>query len=190
MILVALFYLLLALRVRISLEGALRGTAGSFALGAGAVGINLRFDGIIRKEKGHVFPVMASRYGAHAKKKRKKATHKKTLRMARLYFWFAKTGRMERLSVHIRIGVGDAALTAVAAGALRALAAAAFERVKRGAQVDLCVAPEFGDASFAAHVRCIFSCQLGDIMLAAIRVALKKRKKKAGERDWVGKASH
>jgi len=185
---IAAIYLLLALRVRVSLEGAFCGEAGSLALSVGAAGAYIRFDGEIRKREEGVFFTLVPRYSARAKKKQTKEANGKSLRVARMYLWLGKTGRMELLSAQIRVGLGDAGGTAVAAGLVHALAAAAMMRAGRSAQINLCVAPDFGCTSLAVHVRCIFSCQAGDMMLAAIR--LKKRKKKAGKRDLSGKASH
>ena len=85
---------------------------------------------------------------------------------------------MEELAVHMRIGAGDAGKTAMAAGVLRALISAAFLRIGCGKILDLRIAPDFDGISFAAYVRCIFSCQPGDMMLAAIRYALKEKRSK------------
>ena len=178
---IAGIYLLLALRVRISLEGSLCGGMGSLVLSAGAAGVYIRFDGIIRQEDSRIFLALVPRYAARSKKKRTKKAHGKSIRIIRRYLWFAKTGRMERLSLQARIGLGDAAGTAVAAGALRALASAVFERAGHGAQTDVYVSPDFERAVFAVRVRCLFSCQPGDMMLAAVRYAM--RKKIAGKRD-------
>ena len=178
---IAAIYLLLALRVRISLEGALCGTSGNISFMAGAAGIYVRFDGILRKTNEGVFLKLVPRYAGSTKKK--KEGHGKPLRIIRKFLWLARTGRMEQLTIRLRVGLDDAGQTAVAAGALRALTSAACLQVGCGAAMDLQVIPDFDCASFAAYGRCIFSCQAGDIMLAAIRTVLKKRKKKAGKRE-------
>jgi len=176
-VVVAAIYLLLALRVRISLEGTLCGAAGNLVLTAGAAGVYIRFDGEIRRAKEGILLKLIPRYAARARKKKEKEAHGKSLRIIRTYLWFAKTGRMEQLAVYMRVGLDDAGQTAMAAGALRALASAALLHAKREAAVDLRITPDFDCASFAAYTRCIFSCQPGDIMLAAIRFALKKKRK-------------
>jgi len=164
-------YLLLALRVRVSLEGSLCGTGGNLVLSAGAAGMYIRFDGVVKKEG--VFFTIAPRYAVRPKKAKKKEAHRKSVRVLRTYLWFARTGRMERLTVNARIGLGDACETAMIAGALRALASAAVLRVERG--VDLHVVPDFDCASCAMQICCVFSCQPGDIMLAAIRFFMRKK---------------
>jgi len=174
----AAIYLLLALRVRISLEGALCGTSGSLALSAGAAGVYIRFDSTIRKREDGLFFTPIPRYAVHTKKEGMKKERGKSLRIVKTYLWFAKTGRMERLSIRMRVGVGDAAGTAVAAGALRALFFSVLEHMDRGIQMDLQVAPDFEQPAFAAYGHCTFSCQPGDMMLAALRFALKERRNK------------
>ena len=62
LVLIAAIYLLLALRVRILLEGALCSAAGSVVLMAGAAGIYIRFDGILRKTNEGVFLKLVPRY--------------------------------------------------------------------------------------------------------------------------------
>ena len=86
-------------------------------------------------------------------------------------------GRMELLSLDARIGLGDAAQTAVAAGSLRAIAAAVFSRLDCEADCELRVMPDFERAGFCAQACCIFSCQAGDIMLAVLRAALQKNRR-------------
>ena len=119
-----------------------------------------------------------------------KRTRSKPMNIVRTYLWFARAGKMEWLTADVRIGLGAAGETAAAAGILQALASALLLHAGHGAAVQLRVQPDFNHASFAAHAHCIFSCQSGDIILEAIRFALKKKKKIAGERDRVGKASH
>jgi len=187
---VAAIYLLLALRVRVSLEGSFCDASGNTALSAGTAGFYIRFDGKTRWTQEDGIVKLVPRYAGNPEKKKEKKASGKSLRIVKTYLWFAKAGRMERVAVHMRIGAGDAGKTAIAAGALHAMASAALLRLGRETAVDLRIIPDFDAASLAVYVRCIFSCQPGDIMLAAIRFAMKKRKKKAGERDWVGKASH
>jgi len=178
---IAAIYLLLALRVRISLEGSLCGAAGSLALSAGAAGVYIRFDGVISRKEEGVFLVLTPRYAA-ARRRQEKEKHIKSLRVVRTYLWFARTGRMEYLAAHVRLGLGDAGETAVATGFVRALAFAALRHLGRGAQVNLHVAPDFDGTSFTAHVRCVFSCQPGDMMLAAVRFFLKKKSRRVGRK--------
>ncbi len=176
--LVALTYLLLAMRVRIRTEAALWGTEGTLLLSAETVGVMIQFDGVIlQKEKG-ILPTVRPRYGRLSMEKKTKAERGKSLRMIRRYLWFARTGKMEQLSLDARVGLGDAAQTAVAAGCLRALASAAF--LKLGSEADeelLRITPDFDHAGFCAQLRCIFSCQAGDIMLAAAKAALQKNRR-------------
>jgi len=175
MILIALAYLLLALRVRISLCLSLSGTSGSLMLSAGAAGFRLRFDGEIRRVRDGLLLSLRPRYGKLSKDKQPQKESGRTLRIVRWYLWFARTGRMELLSLHVRIGLGDAAQTALAAGCIRALAAAGFLRLESEADHELRVEPDFASPCFCMQARCIFSCQAGDIMLAAIRAGKSRR---------------
>lgn len=184
--LVALSYLLLALRVRIGTEIWLSGLKGGLSLCVQAAGVSLCFDGeIIRPKKGDFFRVVP-RYGKQPEEKQTKQKSRRTLRMIKAFLWLGRTGCIERLSFDARVGLGDAGETALAAGCLQALAAALFARLNSEAAQEIRVAPDFETTGLCVMLRCIFSCQAGDIMLAVIRTAVKK----AGERDWIGKASH
>ena len=173
--LVAFVYLLLALRVHIRTEVALCGAAGTLLLSAEAAGVAIRFDGKIHRKGNGIFLTIRPRYGRLSKEKQPKEERGKSLRLTRRYLWFARMGRIELLSLDARIGLGDAAQTAVAAGSMQALAAAAFSRLDSEADSVVCVMPDFERTGFCAQARCIFSCQAGDMMLAAIKAALKNR---------------
>ena len=178
---IAAIYLLLALRIRILLEVSFCGAEGNIALRAGVSGLYIRFDGII-KRKGVAFSVVP-RYSVQAKKKHSGKAHRKSLRIVRLYLWFARSGRMERMGVRARVGLNDAGKTAMAAGCMRALAHAAFSRVDCEALAEISVMPDFERGGFAGYAYCLFSCQMGDIIAAAIRYALKVKKKHKNEQD-------
>ena len=172
--LVAFVYLLLAMRVRIRTEVALCGTAGTLLLSAEAAGVAVRFDGEIHRKGNGIFLTIRPRYGRLSKEKKPGEERGMSLRLIRRYLWFARMGRMELLSLDARIGLGDAAQTAVAAGSMQAIAAAAFSRLHSEADSVVCVMPDFERVGFCAQARCIFSCQAGDMMLAAVKAALKK----------------
>ena len=175
--LVVVTYLLLAIRVRIRTEASIWGTTGALLLSAQAVGITFRFDGVILRKKKGIFLTVKPRFGRLSRKRKPGEERGKSIRMIRRYLWFARTGKMERLSLDARVGLGDAAQTAVAAGCLRALASAAFMKIGSGASEEMCITPDFDHAGVCVQLRCIFSCQAGDIMLAAARAALQKNRR-------------
>ena len=139
---------------------------------ADAAGMKLRYDGAILWKEDAPFLRIAPRYGRTKRKTR--ADSRKSLRRIRRILWLARTGRMECAMLHARIGLNDASQTALAAGALRALACAALLSCAGGARRELRVTADYDAVCFAAYGRCIFSCQAGDIMLAVLKAAVKK----------------
>ncbi|MBR5301941.1 MAG: hypothetical protein IKU38_03815 [Clostridia bacterium] len=90
--------------------------------------------------------------------------------------------RWGQTDVHIRMGMGDAAQTAVFAGGLRAgaeaLSAAAGNRFPLLVRIE----PDFARPCLTVDARCIFSFVPGDIMLAVLHDAV--RKNAGGEFRW------
>ena len=172
-LLAAVIYLLLAMRMRIGLNVSLSGTRGSVILSAGAAGIWLRYDAEIHLDKNQ--PLIRARYRALRKKEKRKTG--KSLYMIRRYLWLAKTGRMDRISFCARIGLEDAKETALAAGCLQAVASALLSAVNREGRQACFVFPDFDSSGYCAQLCCIFSCQAGDIMLAAIKAAVRKSRR-------------
>jgi len=165
--LIALIYLILCVRVRICTVLSLSGSCGCLMVSASAIGMALRFDAEIRRGNTEIFPAFRPRYGKAAREK--KQGHEKALRRFRRYLWFARTGRMEHLGFEARIGLGDAGKTALACGCLRAVASSFILRFGRGAVCDLRIAPDFSHTCFSAYASCTFSCQMGNILLAALK---------------------
>ena len=61
----------------------------------------------------------------------------------------------------IRIGLGDAAATALACGAL-------FSIIGFSSRVKVCVIPDFRNEIFSADIKCIASFRLGKLLLSAV----------------------
>jgi len=78
------------------------------------------------------------------------------------------------VQIRMRIGTGDAAVTAVAAGMLHTLITAALGLAGVAGVSDVSVFPDFAKPCAVLRARCIFSFSLGDIMFAAVRAAVKK----------------
>lgn len=176
--LMAALYLLLALRVRVTADASLCGAGSSLSLCASVAGIELRFDGELRREDDGFFLHLIPRYGALPHASGSASLRVRRLRAARPYLLAAAhAGRLEQLTFHARLGFEDAAQTAVAAGAIRALIRALCAGLFGNAPCDLRITPDFGGVGFAAHARCIFSCQAGDIMFTVIKTAVRKTRR-------------
>ena len=171
--LLVLAYGLLAMRVRLRAEVSLFGGQGSLSLSADALGATLRFDAVLQADaRGlHVLPRYGFPFDAGALAGMTPGRLRRPLPYVRAAL---RAGRFERLALHVRLGLGDAGATAVAAGTVRALAAALLVPIQGGAPPDVRVEAAFGGAELAAHARCIFSFQPGDIMLAVLKTAASK----------------
>ncbi|MGN0997312.1 MAG: hypothetical protein ACI4PG_10430 [Candidatus Ventricola sp.] len=169
MLLVALIYLLLAMEVTVRARLCLDGARGSVQLEAGAMGVFFHMDGELSLGPGR--PRMTRRYAAQ--RARKCQGRAISLRTARPYLLAAiRAGRVERARLFIRLGLEDAAQTAMAAGALRALALALFAGL--GLRSEALVEPEFRAPCFLMAAQGIFSARPGDIMFAMIRVLVRR----------------
>ena len=176
--LIAAVYLLLALRVRLQADASICGAESSLSLSAGAAGVELRFDGELRRGKDGFFLHITPRYGAPLHLSRPAKLHVRRLRIARPYLLAAvRAGRLEQMTLRARLGFEDAAGTAVAAGSVRALLLAMCACFGSNAPCELRIMPDFGGEDLVAHARCIFSCQAGDIMFAVIKTAVRKTRR-------------
>ena len=103
------------------------------------------------------------------------------LKKRRKLFWLLravlKTIRWGVISVRIRLGTGDAAATAVAAGMIQSLIKAAFSAAGASGFSEVSVFPDFAKPCAVLNARCIFSFSFGDVMGAAVRAAVKKTRK-------------
>lgn len=172
--LIAAVYLLLALRVRICAQAAFSGVDGSVALSMGAAGVELRFDGELRMAQDGKLVCFIPRYGLLPRVGRGGGTRRDRLRRAKGWLRILlRAGQIERAVLDVRLGLADAAQTAAAVGTLRA-AGAAWAAYAGEYVPCIRIVPDFGNSGVAARACCIFSFQLGDIMLAALRGAAKK----------------
>lgn len=91
--------------------------------------------------------------------------------------------RLRYADVLVRMGLTDAQQTALAAGAMDALArglVCAFEGQKAGC---VRIVPEYGSSCFLLEAHCIFSARAGDIVFAGIRGMMKNRSRREGS-NW------
>lgn len=176
--LIAAFYLLLALRVRIQADASICGAGSSLSLAAGVGGVELRFDGELRRGEDGFFLHITPRYGTPLHFSKPAKLHVRRLRSVRPYLLAAvRAGRLEQITLRARLGFEDAAATAMAAGSIRALLLALRACLGSDAPCKLRITPDFGGVGLVAHARCIFSCQAGDIMFAVIKTAVRKTRR-------------
>lgn len=168
MLLAALVYWFLAMRIRIHAGVYLCGRTGSFFVQAEAWGMSLRTDGEFLCGEGSLQPVLRRRYtSGHAARKRS-AVLPKCLR------WLLHAGTTECFSAYVRIGLGDACVTALAAGGIRAAGTALLACV--GLPRTLQVVPDYQNACFCLTAEGILAVSPGDIVFAAIKNRSRKKK--------------
>jgi len=173
--LIALAYGMLCVRLRVALEASWTDSTGSAALRVGACGLYARYEKQLILGEKRIRVRTAPRHGRQDKKEN--PIRKRLRRRLVPYLRSVILGRrFESVVVHVRLGLGSAAETAIAAGAVHALACALLFPLEGRQTCDLRVTPDFDKACLNAYLRGIFSFQLGDIMLAALKAALKKRK--------------
>lgn len=166
MLLVLLAYMLLAVRVTVSVGVNISGTAGSCS-------IRLRVLCFSFVRERNIDP--AAELKRYLKEKTDgKAKRKRKPKLVRIL----RAGRIESAFVRVRAGFGDAAATAVAAGGIRAalLSAAAVYGVPLGTVIE----PDFASVCFLLDARGIYSFQPGDIILAAAAARIQKWKEGFG----------
>lgn len=175
MLLIALLYGLLAMRVSVHACAGLCGAQGSVRAELRLAGLILRFDGvIIPKEEGASLRLMP-RYGRTKRPKPPARTRLRRLRRAGPYLLAAlHAGRFEQISLHMRLGLEEAWSTAVAAGTVKAGVSALLSALQTDAPCDLRVDSDFRAPCFLMTARCIFSACPGDIMFAVLKAAVKK----------------
>lgn len=172
-VVIALAYSLLCLRLRVQLEAAWWDQKGSAALRVGLLGMHLRRDYALALCAQAPFVCVRLRNG---KPLRKKKTKERDRSIRSHLLSILRVKRFESFALHVRLGLGDACETAVAAGAVQALSCAMLVRVCEMDRCDLRVSPDFSRCCLQAHMTGIFSCRLGDIILAALTAARRKRK--------------
>jgi len=166
---IAVVYILLCVRIRVRLEASWENGLGSAAFCVGALGVYLRRDFVIDVQAYSIRAI--PRYGKEKKNAqgRAKIIRKRMLEALR-------SGCFESIMLHVRLGLGDACVTAIAAGALHALGSMVFSVYEGTRQCELCITPDFSKACLCVHLQGIFSWQVGDIMIAALKRARRKRK--------------
>ncbi len=183
LLLLWLLYLLLCVRICVRLEATFADGHGGAAISIGAYGLYLKRDYALVRGK-HAFSLRLVPCNG-AEKKHKKA-HSISSRLSRLLrncvLNALRGGRFDRLMIHIQLGLGDACETAVAAGAVRALACALLAYTGNGNHCDLRIVPQFSDVCLRLHLQGVFSCQMGDIMVILLKAAWSNRRMKPAGR--------
>lgn len=172
---IAALYLLLALRIHLEAEGFVHGGTGGLTLHVGAAGLVLHLEGKLQRDQEGILLSMTSRRSRSIRLSRPTRQQEKRMRKAWPYARAAlRAGRVEGLGLQIRLGLEDAAETAIAAGALAAILSALLAGLGGGMPWALRVTPDFKGAGFAARGHCTFSFQSGDIVAAVMKTALKR----------------
>lgn len=170
---IGLAYLLLCAPVRLyafaAADGALAWAGVCVEMGM----LCFRLDGV-----GVLWPGRASfsqRYGKQ--KGRRQAQDSAMQAMRALHRTLRALGGRWRggVQARVRIGAGDAAATALAAGAAQASVSALLSALPEGIRRDVRIDADAGGLHFLAAARCIWIARVGDIMLAAAKTAAKDR---------------
>ncbi len=145
-------YLLLALPVRGCVKVAARGLAGTLTVELRSAGLCIAREMKItlrQRKRGKRRPIVtALRRGA----------------------------RIERIEAFAQVGTGDAMHTALAASGVQAALLALLAPLDTHEVPQVVVRPVFDRCCFRLRLRCIFSACAGDIMIAAAKAAIKKRR--------------
>ncbi len=186
MIAVFLVYLLLAAPVRGSVHAAACGLEGEALVGIRLAGVEwVHHTTVTVGENGWPLSALPI-WGAPEQKGR--AEKKRPSRLAeQLESLVRQTARIDQLQVSLRIGLGDAWQTALAAGGARAAAFSALSFLPAPPDTQVRVIPDFVSPCFCAHLRCIFSITVGDIILKAAHATMKRAARKG---KGHGTASH
>ena len=177
LILIALVYLLLCLRLRVQIDVSIDRIQGDVSLSVGAFGLSVRHEAEIVSKKNGVGFCLESR-GKMGNKRKNSAAQKIAVHLIVPYFRdVIRQRRIDRLTLHVHLGLGDACSTAVAVGGVYALFGILASAVVNPASCVMHVKPDFAKACFHVRGQGIFFCQVGDIMLAVIQSTWKKRQK-------------
>lgn len=166
MLLAALAYLLLALRVTVTLFAG-GGASGVHAYAeVGACCMSVRFDWMVHPD-GRIKRIGLQSGSGRRKRGAPSGVLRRFLRMA-----LRQTGDAD-LFLDLRVGTGDAAQTAVLCGAVRASALALAGAAAPKAARHVRIVPVFDRTCFLAQAHCIFSFSVGDTLLAVLFAAVK-----------------
>lgn len=180
---IALVYIALCVRIRVQLEAAFADGHGRTAISVGAYGLYLKRDyALVRGAQAFLLRFVPYKGG---EKKHKKAPPASAFigRFLRSYVLNAlRSGRFDRLMIHLQLGLGDACETAIAAGAVHALVCALLAYTGNEKQCDLRIVPQFSGMCLRVHLQGMFSCQAGDILFSLLKAVLRKKKMKPDSR--------
>ena len=95
-------------------------------------------------------------------------------RYGRLMLAAIRTLRFGHTKIHAVLGLGDAAHTALTAGAAQAVLLCVCAVIGQAGKADVRIMPDFSRKRLAASGRCIFSLALGDVIFAVVKEAVKK----------------
>ena len=158
-LLFALVYLLLSMRIMVDIRLNLDKTSKRACIAFSIYGLRLILDTPVR------FDVDGEK--AKGQAQRTKQVWPLIKAVIRRISW-------GQTDVHIRLGMQDAALTAVTAGTLNAFGAAFQSVAGKYFPCEMKVVPVFDASAFELSARCIFSFIPGDIMFAVAKAAVKK----------------
>ena len=170
---IALIYVLLCVGLRIQLEAGFADGQGSAALCVSAFGISLRRDFVF--EAGVNGFAAVPRYGKGKKQKNRTSGYMGHF-MKAYAIKSLRSGQFDSLMLHVRLGLGDACATALASGTAHALVCSLLAPLSDLRSCNLRMTPDFDQVCLCVHARGIFSCSAGDIMLALLKAAPRKRK--------------
>lgn len=180
-LLAGLFYLLMSMRVRARLHAHVCGRHARVYAEIAYLGLCVRIGGL--PEHGREKPP----------DRREEGWRRKLERLHRNAEVLGRFLSLEDGGIYLRLGLEDAAQTALAAGLCSAaLHAAAASPACRG-RCAVRVEPDYRTAVLIVHAQGIFSAAMGDIVFEALKAAFRKSKTRIRHRSGVkqdGKASH
>ena len=169
-----MLYLALCMPVSLQAFAGLNDAESSFSFAARGLLISLRIDGLLAKAEGRLQGALRERYG---KQDDAGGNDVELLGHPELRP-FAKEvmhrAQAERIQIHLRIGMEEASSTAMASGAARAFLSSLVNSVQGPAPCEVEVEPDFQEPGFVLTARCIFFVRAGDLILAALKTAVKK----------------
>lgn len=173
---VYILYLLLCLPVTVRAALGVNDVQSTVRLSVGALLAQADFEGVLER-RGTLALRLKPRYGG-GKGAGLPGLRRGTIRAARPFVRAVlDAASWQTLEIRLRLGLEEAWSTAVAAGAVRALARALLAGLRRAPPCDLRVDADFRAPCMVMTARCIFSVRAGDIMLAAVKTAVKKTQK-------------
>lgn len=167
--LIALLYWLLCMRLRVQMEAFFTNGRCGAAFSVSMLGVHMRRDYVlVRGERA--FSLRFKPCGRKQKTRKDSSMSRFISRLAKhILLDSLRDGRFEK--IELRLSLGDACETAIAAGAAHALLCAVLASMGGLRGCDLCVIPDFKADCPCTHAVGLFSCRLGDIMLAALKAA-------------------